>query len=139
MSALGRARDAAVWFGIGRGVSVLAFLLGRRSKKDEWLRRAMADFDSVIRFQNGDGSRGCCIVFERGRARALASPPRPPDFTLTLYHPERLRFKGPEAAVDVMITNSIGQVGNLYHLYRFGFIASLLARRARSLSDEVYD
>ena len=124
-------RDRLLWAGIGVGLKILALALRRAGRKDPWLGRALAGFDGVYRFQNGDGSRGHFLFFDGPRVRAGRVAPRPPDFTFTLYHPESLRLRGPEAVLEVVIANQIGQSGNMYYLYRFGFIMSLLERRLR--------
>lgn len=128
---LARLRDALIWQGIGLGLTLLALALRHFSRRDDWLRRALADFDAVFRFESGDAARSRYLRFDRGRVTAPARPPRIPDFTFTIYHPEKFKPRGPGGVLEVVISNQVGQTGNLMYVYRFGFIMSLLRRRLR--------
>ena len=122
-------REHLRWAGIGTGLKTLALLLNRKGPKDPWLKRALGQFEGVYRFESTGGEHYHHIVFQAGRVFATKNSSAPPNFTFTLHRPEdlSLRVKS-ENVLEIVIANKIGQSGNLYYLYQFGFIMSLLRR-----------
>jgi hypothetical protein len=122
-------REHLRWSGIGAGLRTLVLLLNRSRKKDEWLERALSEFEGVYRFESHGGEHFHHLVFADGRVFAARKWSAAPNFTFTLHRPEDLSLRvAPENVLEVVIANKIGQSGNLYYLYQFGFIMSLLRR-----------
>lgn len=117
---------------VAQGLKVLAWSVNRARTRDPWLSRALNRFDGVWRFESGDGKLAWHLVLENGRLAAVKDPRRPANFTFTLYNPSdiSLRVK-PEHILEVLIANKVGQSGDLYYLYQFGFIMSLFRRATR--------
>jgi hypothetical protein len=127
-------KEKLLWGSIGIGLKTLAITLQRTSKKDKMLNRALDEFTGVYKFENRDGSQYRYLVF-RGRGK-VASPKKwngEVDFTLTLRDPKAFnRRSRAENVLETVIANKIGQSGNMYYIYQFGFTMSLLERYFRS-------
>jgi len=124
-----RLKERLRWAGIGIGLKVLALVLRRTARKDDWLGRALDQAVGVYRFEDGSGALFRHLIFQNGRVKAQRDWPQPADFTLTLYQPSALGIgTKPESVLEVVIGNKVGQSGNLYYIYQFGFILSLLER-----------
>jgi len=120
------------WQGIGLGLKILAFLMRWRGKKDEWLARALRELEGVYRFESGDKKFCRYFILKKGRVFVEKSWSEKPDFTLTLYEPSKLRFRARQMMIlEIIFGNKIGQSGNLFYIYQFGFIMSLLERSFR--------
>ncbi len=117
------------WIAIGFGLKALAFFLKRQGKKDPLLGRALAEFNGVYRFESGDRRFARYLVLEGGKVFAGKNRAGEPDFKLTIFDPSKLSLRGrQEMVLEIIIGNKIGQTGNLFYLYQFGFILSLLDR-----------
>ena len=117
------------WYSLGRGLRVLAFALKRSKKKDPMLERALNSFNGIYRFENGPKTLQWNLVLKNGGIKIERECDQPADFTFTLNQPRDLSMRvKPEHILEVLISNKIGQAGDLYYLYQFGFIMSLLRR-----------
>lgn len=120
------------WRAIGSGLRALAAALKFAGRRDPWLGRALAQFQGVYRFENADGSLFQYLVFSgRGQVQALRDFYGAAHFTFTIYKPHELARASREGVLAVVIGNKIGQTGNLYYLYQFGFVMSLLDQWVR--------
>jgi len=117
------------WGAIGLGLKVLASVLRWASKRDAMLGRAIREYQGTYRFESGDGEYARHLVFAGGRVFARKQKPEEVHFTFTLQQPDALGFSSrPDQLLEILIGNKIGQTGNLYYVYQFGFIMSLLER-----------
>lgn len=117
------------WQLLGRGLKGLAFALKRGRKKDPMLERALMEFEGVYRFENRSKILQWHIVLKKGAVKIEREWAGPVNFTFTLNQPRDLSIRvRPEHVLEVLIANKIGQNGDLYYLYQFGFILSLLRR-----------
>jgi hypothetical protein len=120
------------WALIGSGLRVLAILLMRTGRKDPWLDRALKELKGIYRFESADARFFRLLVLKEGKVKMARNLPDEADFTFTIYEPSALGLRTrPENILEVVIGNKIGQSGNIYHLYQFGFIMSLLERNLR--------
>jgi hypothetical protein len=125
-------REIILFTMLGLGLRGLALTLMRTAKKDPWLERALKELNGAYRFESKDRSLARHLVINKGKARMVKNLEREPDFTFTLYDPSGFSLRTREEnIIDVVIENKIGQSGNMYHLYQFGFIMSLLERGLR--------
>jgi len=114
---------------IGSGLKLLARSLNKSLGKDPWFDRALGQFDGVWRFESGDRKVAWHLVLQNGRFKVSRDWPVPANFTFTLFSPSDLSIRvRPEHILEVIIANKIGQSGDLYYLYQFGFIMSLFRR-----------
>ncbi len=122
-------KERAAWALIGVGLRGLAAGIMNIGKKDPLIGRALKEFDGIYRIENADGKLFHFLVFQNGKAKVPRNWVGPADFTFTLYEPPAfyLRTK-PEDLLKMAISNKIGQKGNLYYLFQFGFIMSLVER-----------
>ena len=120
------------WLSIGLLLKVLTFFLKRQGKKDPWLGRALKEFEGVYKFESGDKKFCQYLVLDKGKISVSRGFSGEPDFKFTLYEPARMKLRArQEMVLEIVIGNKIGQSGNLYYLYQFGFIMSLLDRSFR--------
>jgi hypothetical protein len=117
------------WTAIGLGLKVLARVLMHAAKRDAWMGRAVATCDGVYRFENGPGNLHCFLVFQQGRVLAPREWRDKAHVTFTIYDFSAfgLRTRA-DNLLETVIGNKVGQSGNLYYLFQFGFIMSLLER-----------
>lgn len=114
---------------IGSGLKLLARSLNKSCGKDPWFDRALDQFDGVWRFESGDRKVAWHLVLQNGKFKVARDWPAPANFTFTLFSPSDLSLRvPPEHILEVIIANKIGQSGDLYYLYQFGFIMSLFRR-----------
>jgi len=117
------------WYSFGWGLWLLAFALRRAKKKDPMLERALDSFNGVYRFENGPKTLQWYLVLKNGEVKLERECDQPPNFTFSLNHPKDLSLRvRQEHILEVLISNKIGQAGDLYYLYQLGFIISLLRR-----------
>jgi hypothetical protein len=121
------------WLSLGLGLKGLAKILMRQGKKEPWLGRALQEFNGVYKFESGDKGFSRFLVFRDGKVSAPKNFSGEHDFLFTLYDVSRMKLgrKSSDMVLEIVIGNKIGQSGNLYYLYRFGFIMSLLDRSFR--------
>jgi hypothetical protein len=124
--------DRLRWAGLGLGLRVLAFSLMRTARKDAWLDRAIKELDGVFRFRSGDRIFSRHLVFRDGRVFVKKDWDGDADFTFTIYDFSGLALNTKtENILDVIIGNKVGQSGNMYYLFQFGFVTSLLERAVK--------
>jgi len=117
------------WTAIGGGLKILAFFLMRQGKKEALLGRALAEFEGVYKFESGDKKFSRYLVLKNGKVMAKKKYEGEHNFLFTLYEPAKMRLRArQEMVLEIIIGNKIGQSGNLYYLYQFGFLISLLDR-----------
>lgn len=133
MCVMNNFKERAGWTAIGFGLRALAAMLNRIGKKDPLLKRALEQFDGTYRFRNGDGALSRNLVFGNGKVKAVAGSDGEPDFTFTLYEPPAYYLKTrPDRVLELVIGNRIAHAGDMYYLYQFGFIVSLMDNYYRS-------
>ena len=124
-----RLKERLRWSAIGLGLKVLARVLMHVAKRDEWMGRAVATCDGIYRFENGPGNLHCFLVFQNGRILAAREWPQPAHATFTIYNPSAFGLNlRAEGILETVIGNKVGQSGNLYYMFQFGFIMSLIER-----------
>lgn len=117
-----------MWSLTGWGLKGLASTLKKASRSDPLIAKALENFTGIYRFENADGSRARYLAFRgQGRVSAMKHCSCEPDFTITIRRPSAFRQRmKPESTLEMVITNSVGQCGDTYYLYQFGFVMSLL-------------
>ncbi len=128
-----RLREWLSWFSLGLGLKGLARILMRQGRKEPWLGRALQEFDGVYKFESGDQRFSRFLVFQDGKVSAPKDFSGEHDFLFTLYDVSRMKLgrRSSDMVLEIVIGNKIGQSGNLYYIYRLGFIMSLLDRSFR--------
>jgi len=125
-------RERLRWISIEMGLRTLSYSLKHQARKDEWLSRALKEFEGVYRFESGDKRLYRYLILKDGRVFVQKEFKAKPDFLFTLYQPDKLKLRGRgDSVLEIVIGNKIGQSGNLYYLYQFAFIISLLERSLR--------
>ncbi len=124
-----RLKERLRWSAIGLGLKVLARVLIHAAKRDEWMGRAVTTCDGVYRFENGPGNLHCFLVFQNGRVLAAREWPQKAHATFTIYDFSAFGLgTRADTVLETVIGNKVGQSGNLYYVFQFGFIMSLLER-----------
>lgn len=136
-SGFAKLREKAMWASLGLGFRALTGVLMRAGKHDPMMSRALDEFTGVYRFENADATIAKYIVFEgRGKVRSLSQRDgehrNPPDMTFTLRDPKAFRGTKSEDVLKMVIADKVGQTGNMYYLFQFGFIMSLLENYYRN-------
>lgn len=116
------------WLLTGWGLKGLASALRKAARRDPRLARALEKFTGIYRFEDADSKHARYLAFRgRGRVNAMSNCSCEPDFTITIRKPSAFRRRmKPESTLEMVITNSVGQNGDTYYLYQFGFVMSLL-------------
>lgn len=120
------------WQAMGLGLRILAFSLRRQGKKDRWLARALKELNGVYCFESHRGNFSCYLVFGSGTVKFYPRWSGSVNFTFTFFQPAifEMGFKSGNP-LKVVIENKLSQSGDLYYLYQFGFLMSLLERSFR--------
>ncbi len=117
---------------LGPGLRGLALMLNRTARKDPMLGRSLNELKGAYRFQNGDGSFKRHILIGGGKARMVKDLDQEPNFTFTIRDPSGFNLRSrADNVLDLIVSNKVGQSGNLYYLFQFGFIMSLMERSIR--------
>lgn len=117
-----------IWSLTGWGLKGLASALTRASKSDPLIAKALENFTGIYRFEDAQGGHARYLAFRGdGKVSAMKHCSCEPDFTITIRKPSAFRRRmKPESTLEMVITNSVGQYGDTYYLYQFGFVMSLL-------------
>lgn len=105
---------------------------------DSRFRRAVASFEAVYLFRTPSSSRS--LVFSNGRITTREDGIGPPDFEVDLLDPKgalRAVLKNPNDLISLIVENKIDQSGNLFFLYKFGYLAGLCEARFARLGDRL--
>lgn len=101
---------------------------------DSRFRRAVESFEAVYSFQTPSSSRA--LVFDNGRINTRRRVVGPPDFEIRLLDPRgalRSILRNPNDLITLVVENKINQRGNLFFLYKFGYLVGLCEARFKSM------
>jgi len=108
-----------------------AFELARRL--DPGFRRAVAGFSAIYQFSHGAQVRQ--LRFADGRVTSRAGAATRPDFEVNFIDLrgalKRLRHH-PDDVLGLQLENKIQESGNIYYLFRLGYLFGLLRRRGHT-------
>jgi hypothetical protein len=93
---------------------------------DARFRKAVASYCAVYQFRSENSARQ--IVFKQGRIASRRGECQAPDFVITFIDlPGALSYmaKYSNDPITLLMENKIDQIGNLYFLYKFGYLCGL--------------
>jgi len=119
-------------------VTAVAQSLDLARRIDPACRRALQDFEATYQFVHGDDAHQLC--FAQGRVRARPGRAPRADYELVFIDLraalQRLRHN-PNDVLGLQLENLIEETGNIYYLFRLGYLLGLLQRRGLDLSQHL--
>jgi hypothetical protein len=105
---------------------------------DKRFSRAVKGYEAVYVFRTPSSSRS--MIFDHGRIRTRRGDTGSPDYEILLLDPPgalKAVLENPNDLVSLVVENKINQRGNLFFLYKLGYLAGLIEARFRSLVDRL--
>ncbi len=102
---------------------------------DRRFSRAVDSFEAVYVIRTPSAARS--LVFGRGRIRTRRGADGSPDYEIALLDPPGALkgiLENPNDLITLVVENKINQQGNLFYLYKIGYLIGLAEARFRSLS-----
>ena len=128
-----RVRDAAILHGLVMGICG-AFEVARAC--DDRFRRAISGFDACYQFRAG--REGRWLRFGAGRVKTGRGVVTDADYELVLLDPVGVskRFVDGKAndMLQLLLENKVEQRGNIYYLFKLGYLAGLCAKRVDDIA-----
>lgn len=127
-----RAQHAALLHGSVIG-TWLVFKLARRL--DPRMKKATKTFEATYQFRSGSAVRR--LIFTGGRVTTRRGAVADPDYELVLLDPPaviRQLAEDPNDVLRLLMDNKVRQRGNMYYLFRYGYLWGLCRRYATELA-----
>ena len=127
--------DAIILHGVVIGSWLVFMLVKLRYSR---FQKALENFSATYQFRTG--SMGRLLIFSNGRIITRRGIIPDPDYELDLINPlgvlKRL-VRNPDDLIKLLMENKIGQRGNNYFLFKFGYLLGLCQRWLLDLTERL--